>query len=55
MGVAFAHKRLELIVLRATPDELAAHAQQLEDIDKVAKGACLWKKLERTVGGCGKI
>ena len=45
MDVAFAQEILELIVLRATPDELAAHERQLADIDKAAKGACLWKKL----------
>lgn len=49
MDGAFADEKLELIVLHPTPDELAAHAQQLEDIDKAAKGACLWKKLDRTV------
>jgi len=37
---------IELLVVRATAGELAAHAQQLEDIDKASKGACLWKKLE---------
>jgi DNA polymerase III subunit epsilon len=46
---ALADEGLELIVLRATPDELAAHAQQLEDIDKAAKGDCLWKKLDSMV------
>jgi DNA polymerase-3 subunit epsilon len=40
-------EKVELIVLRATPEELAAHAKQLEEIDKAAKGACLWKKLEQ--------
>jgi DNA polymerase III subunit epsilon len=34
----------ELIVLRASPEELAAHAAQIEDIDKASKGSCLWKK-----------
>ena len=37
---------VELIVLRATAEELADHARQLDDIDKAAKGTCLWKKLE---------
>lgn len=46
---ALTDEKLELIVLHPTPDELAAHAQQLEDIDNAAKGACLWKKLDRTV------
>jgi DNA polymerase III subunit epsilon len=35
-----------LRVLQASPDELAAHARQLEDIDKASKGECLWWKLE---------
>ncbi len=46
MDIAFSAENLELIVLRASPVELAEHARQLEDIDKAAKGACLWKKLE---------
>lgn len=33
-------------VIRATDEELAAHAEQLEDIAKTAKGACLWTTLE---------
>ena len=48
MDGAFSDEKLELIVLRPAPEELAAHAQQLEDIDKAAKGACLWKKLDQT-------
>jgi DNA polymerase-3 subunit epsilon len=42
----FSDEKLELIVLRASASELVAHALQLEDIDKAAKGACLWKTLE---------
>ena len=38
---------LELVVLRATDDELAAHAMQLQDIDKASRGACLWMALEK--------
>ncbi len=38
--------RASLRVLLATEEELAAHAQQLADIDKASKGACLWMKLE---------
>ncbi|MFN0041213.1 MAG: DNA polymerase III subunit epsilon [Burkholderiales bacterium] len=34
----------ELVVLRATPEELAAHALQMEDIDKASRGRCLWKQ-----------
>ncbi len=40
------HGKLELVVVRATEEELTAHAQQLEDIDKVSGGACLWRKLQ---------
>ena len=32
-------------VLMASEEELAQHARQLADIDKVSKGACLWKHL----------
>jgi DNA polymerase-3 subunit epsilon len=37
---------LELIVVRATAGELAEHARLLDEIDKAAKGACLWRRLE---------
>ena len=40
--------RAKLRVLLPSEEELAAHAQQLADIDKASKGACLWKKLEET-------
>jgi DNA polymerase-3 subunit epsilon len=39
--------KLELVVIRATKDELAEHARILEDIDKASKGATLWRKLEK--------
>ncbi len=42
----FSTADVELIVLRANPEELVEHTRQLDDIDKAAKGACLWKKLE---------
>jgi DNA polymerase-3 subunit epsilon len=42
----FSTADIELIVVRATPEELLEHMRQLEDIDKAAKGACLWKRLE---------
>ncbi len=35
-----------LRVLQANPEELAAHEQQLADIDKASKGACLWRALD---------
>lgn len=38
---------VELFVLRANKEELAQHAQQLEDIDRASKGACLWNNLEK--------
>ena len=57
---AFSTAGVELIVVRATPDELVEHRRQLDDIDKAAKGACAWKKLDQTaeagealVGGTG--
>ena len=37
--------RPKLRVLQANEEELAEHAQQLADIDKASKGACLWKTL----------
>lgn len=36
--------KLDLVVVRASEEELAAHAQQLEAIDKASGGACLWKR-----------
>ena len=41
--------RLAIRVLLATEEELAQHAQQLADIDKASKGACLWKQMEAQV------
>lgn len=38
--------RPKLRVLQASAEELAGHAQQLADIDKASKGACLWKQME---------
>jgi len=42
-----AHGKLDLVVIRATQDELAEHARMLEDIDKTSKGATLWRRLEQ--------
>ncbi len=39
--------RTAVRVLMASAAELEAHAQQLADIDKASKGACLWKQLEQ--------
>lgn len=47
MDGTLSDEKLELIVLLATADELAAHARQIEDIDRAARGACLWKKLDQ--------
>jgi len=38
--------RPKLRVLQPGAEELAEHEQQLADIDKASKGACLWKSLE---------
>ena len=38
--------RPRLLLLQPDAEELAAHAQQLLEIDKASKGACLWKQLE---------
>lgn len=40
--------KVELFVLRASKEELAAHAKQLEEIDKASKGACLWNTLPKS-------
>jgi len=42
-----AHGKLNLVVIRATKEELAEHARMLEEIDKVSKGATLWRKVEQ--------
>ncbi len=39
--------RQPLRVLLPSEEEMAAHVQQLEDIAKASKGACLWKALEQ--------
>jgi DNA polymerase-3 subunit epsilon len=40
-----AHGELDLVVVPASEEELAAHARQLEEIDKASGGACIWKRL----------
>jgi DNA polymerase-3 subunit epsilon len=37
--------RVEIIVLRASADELHAHEQQLSAIDKATGGRCLWRAI----------
>lgn len=38
---------LELIVIRASDDEIEQHHRALADIDKSAESGCLWDRLER--------
>lgn len=38
--------QLDLIVLTASDEELAAHRQALAEIDKVSGGFCVWKRFE---------
>lgn len=37
-----------LTVLRATPEEMAAHASYLEFLDKSSGGQCVWRRLEES-------
>ena len=37
---------VNLIVVRASSDELDQHARQLDDIDEHAGDGCLWKRLD---------
>jgi DNA polymerase-3 subunit epsilon len=37
---------LELLVIKASPDELAEHSKQLADIDQASNGACLWRQMQ---------
>jgi len=46
LGAAINPANLKLTVLRASAEELEAHAQQLEKIERESKGACLWLRLE---------
>jgi len=45
VAAAAAHGKLDLVVVRATQEELAEHARLLEEIDKASKGATLWRRL----------
>ena len=38
--------QLKLVTTRATAEEIAAHEQQLAEIDQVSNGKCLWKLIE---------
>ena len=42
---AISRAGLKLVVVRASDEELAAHAAQIEDIDKASGGKCLWKQI----------
>lgn len=46
LGAAINPANLKLMVLRASAEELAAHGQQLEKIERESKGTCLWLRLE---------
>lgn len=41
----FVAAELDLIVVRASDEELAAHLRALAEIDKASGGACLWNRL----------
>ncbi|MGQ0752627.1 MAG: DNA polymerase III subunit epsilon [Betaproteobacteria bacterium] len=41
----FSAVQLDLVVLWASEEELAAHVNALAEIDKASGGACLWKRL----------
>jgi DNA polymerase-3 subunit epsilon len=41
-------ERFEVRLLKATADELEAHARYIEELDTAARGACVWKKLAAT-------
>jgi DNA polymerase-3 subunit epsilon len=45
-AVGLDRQNLAVRVISASAEELTMHAQQLADIDKASKGACLWKQLE---------
>jgi DNA polymerase-3 subunit epsilon len=42
----FVAAQLDLIVLEASEEEIAAHLQTLADIEHASGGACLWARLE---------
>ncbi|MBX9965810.1 MAG: DNA polymerase III subunit epsilon [Burkholderiales bacterium] len=44
---------LDLVVLRASAEETAAHAAYLAGLDKASKGACLWRAVEGEVPTAG--
>ena len=46
-AIEVAYDKLDLVVVKATKEELAAHSKLLDGIDKAAGGASLWRKLEK--------
>jgi DNA polymerase-3 subunit epsilon len=46
-AVEIVHEKLDLVVVKATKEELAAHAKLLDGIDKASSGASIWRKLEK--------
>lgn len=44
-AIEFSVLQLDLVVLQASEEELAAHLHALTEIDKASGGACLWKRL----------
>jgi DNA polymerase-3 subunit epsilon len=46
LDFAISLSELHLTVLPPTPEELEAHALQLESIERESKGKCLWMRLE---------
>ena len=40
-----AREKIDISVLRASAEELAAHDAQLAEIDKASGGKCLWKSV----------
>lgn len=45
-ATALALREVKLTVVTATAEELEAHAQQLEMIERESRGKCIWKRLE---------
>ena len=46
LGAAINPANLQMLVPPASAEELEAHAQQLEKIERESKGACVWLRLE---------
>jgi len=46
-AVEVVHDKLDLVVVKATKEELAAHAKLLDGIDKASGGNSLWRQLEK--------